>query len=313
MSTLFVATAGGHLAELVKLGPRLHTDGDPVWVTFETEQSRTLLEGERVIYVRYTEPRDYLNVARNVAAAQRILSEVRPSRVVSTGSGIALSFLPLARARGIEAHYIESAARPTGPSLTGRLLQRVPGVDLYTQFQAWAGDDWRFAGSVLDEYEPAEPAPLPDRPLRLVLTLGTIKFPFTRLVSRLTQVLSPDVEVLLWQVGGAPSMNGRFPVAFQVEPVVLRQALQEADVIVCHGGVGSVLDALDTGRCPIVVPRRHRFGEHVDDHQVALAHELESRGLAMARECDALSAGDIADAARRSVQAVRRAPEFELV
>jgi hypothetical protein len=53
---------------------------------------------------------------------------------VSTGSAIALSFLPVARLRGVPCHCIESAARSASPSQTGRLLRRVPGVRLYTQY-----------------------------------------------------------------------------------------------------------------------------------------------------------------------------------
>ena len=58
--------------------------------------------------------------------------------VVSTGSGIALSYMPLARARGIPCHYMESAARSDGPSRTGRILCRVHGVHLYTQYPGLA-------------------------------------------------------------------------------------------------------------------------------------------------------------------------------
>ena len=38
--------------------------------------------------------------------------------------------------------------------------------------------------------------------------------------------------------------------------------------------------ALAHGRRPIVVPRLHRHGEAVDDHQVHFARRLEAAGLA---------------------------------
>ena len=90
---------------------------------------------------------------------------------VSTGSGVALSFLPLAAAHGIPAHYIESAARVMEPSLTGRLLQRVPGIRLYRQYPDAARGKWRYAGSVFEGFEAAM---TPTRPVRrIVVTLGS--------------------------------------------------------------------------------------------------------------------------------------------
>ena len=96
MKTLFVASAGGHLAELVRLEPRLRGIPDEgTWVTFDTPQSRSLLENRDVVFVRHTYPRDVAGVVRNLATARRLLGRATEySAVVSNGSGIALSFLP---------------------------------------------------------------------------------------------------------------------------------------------------------------------------------------------------------------------------
>ncbi len=52
----------------------------------------------------------------------------------------------------MRAIYIESAARATGPSVTGRLMARVPGVQRYAQYRAWATGRWRYGGSVFDAF-----------------------------------------------------------------------------------------------------------------------------------------------------------------
>jgi UDP-N-acetylglucosamine--N-acetylmuramyl-(pentapeptide) pyrophosphoryl-undecaprenol N-acetylglucosamine transferase len=49
------------------------------------------------------------------------------------------------------------------------------------------------------------------------------------------------------------------------------------------------------------VPRRRAYGEHVDDHQVAIAHELEKRDLVVAREADQVTFADLETAASWSV------------
>ena len=123
------------------------------------------------------------------------------------------------------------------------------------------------------------PGPLDSRPLRVVVTLGTLKYDFGRLVRRLVAIMPPDTEVL-WQYGRTDvSGLGLVGEASLPEPV-LAAAMRNADVVVTHAGVGSALTALESGRLPVMVPRLRRFGEHVDDHQTQIAHELQRRGLA---------------------------------
>jgi UDP-N-acetylglucosamine transferase subunit ALG13 len=55
--------------------------------------------------------------------------------------------------------------------------------------------------------------------------------------------------------------------------------MNEARVVVTHGGAGSVLGALAAGHRPLVVPRRAAGDEAVDDHQVDFARRLERDGL----------------------------------
>lgn len=51
----------------------------------------------------------------------------------------------------------------------------------------------------------------------------------------------------------------------------------EADVVVCHGGPSTFLEAMSYGKVPVVVPRQAAFGEHVNDHQVAFCRQFAVR------------------------------------
>jgi UDP-N-acetylglucosamine transferase subunit ALG13 len=53
---------------------------------------------------------------------------------------------------------------------------------------------------------------------------------------------------------------------------------REAEKVVTHAGVGSILGASREGHTPLVVPRRHDLGEHVDEHQAELTRALAARG-----------------------------------
>jgi UDP-N-acetylglucosamine transferase subunit ALG13 len=71
--------------------------------------------------------------------------------------------------------------------------------------------------------------------------------------------------------------------------------VREAAVVVCHGGPGTIMLASTLGKRPIVVPRRKRYGEHVDDHQCSFTERIAAEGaivLAQSQEelCASLDA-----------------------
>ena len=139
MTTLLVCSGGGHLKQLWELAPRLRLDDEVLWVTYDTGLSRSLLANESFQPVPYVASRDLIMSARLTATAERIIRERRVDRVVSTGAALAAPFMAVARAHRITCHYIESAARSEGPSVTGRIVSRLYGVNLYSQYESSAG------------------------------------------------------------------------------------------------------------------------------------------------------------------------------
>ncbi len=314
MSLLLVCSGGGHLKQLHQLAGRIPGgDRDRTWVTFDTGLSRGLLAGEDVRYATYAAPRDARNIARNAALAVRVLARQRWDAVISTGSSLAVDFLPLAAARGASAHFIETAARAAGPSLTGRILAPVPGVRTYTQYPAWASERWVYAGSIFDSFEPGPRRQRGDgrAVASAVVTVGTTEsYGFERMLTPLVALLAgADV---LWQTGVSDvrglGIAGRESVP---HPEVLA-AVAAADVVVGHAGTGAALTALEAGRCPVLVPRLARHGEHVDDHQVQVADELHDRGLAIRCDAEDLTTEVLAEAAERSVARVAAPPPLHL-
>ncbi len=111
----------------------------------------------------------------------------------------------------------------------------------------------------------------------IFVTVGTNEAPFDRLLEAL-DALPPDMSLFV-QCGASLLRPSRAQcVEFLPYDEVL-EAMRTADVVVTHAGVGSVLTALSAGKRPVVVPRLRRFGEAVDDHQVAFARKLERTGL----------------------------------
>lgn len=293
---LFTASTGGHLSQLIQLAPRIEPDrAKRVWATFDSPQSRSMLAGENVEFVSFMAPRQWGALVRNFVPALRIFRRHRPSRVFSTGSGIALSFLPLARLFGARATYIESAARTEGPSVTGKILANVPGIKTYCQYTNWAGGRWEFGYSVFDDFANNDRAPSSrvEHP-RIFVQVGTLDYPFSRLIERILAEL-PDGAETTWQLGATsaphdlPGRHFAFAPASEIADVI-----ENATVVISHAGCGSALMALNHGVRPILVPRWADRGEHVDDHQVEIATELSERGIATYAEVDEIDADVLA-------------------
>ena len=316
-TALLVASTGGHLEQISRLAPRFapHFD-DVAFATFDDHQSRSLLTGSRTYFVHKIPPRGLREALEDLQPAIRIIRSGRFTDVISTGSAIAVPFLLAARMLGVRAHYIESAARADGPSLSGRIVARVPGVRLYCQYPAWAEGRWSYRGSVLDHYVVSETARPARSVARAVVTLGTMRgYPFTRAVRAAERVLAelgtPDREVL-WQVGDVDPAIVPGEARDMVPSAELHAAIAESDLVIAHAGVGSSLRILESGRAPLLVHRLAAHHEHIDDHQIMIADELSRRDLAVSRDPDALTPQDAELAMSRLVQTTHRAAPFEL-
>lgn len=299
---ILVASTGGHLTELLELADRLDPQPDDVlWITHESAQSRSLLAGRNVVFIPALPQRAGLRVLKALPEARRIIKSFRPDIVVSTGAAVALAYLPMARATGISARYVESAARLTGPSLTARILRFLPGVRVYGQANAFRGAGWGTVSSVFDGFSAHASSDHVAEAPRVFVTTGTMdQYPFTRLVNRVVDLL-PEHSEVVWQVSGFDDADLPGRVVEMMPADEFEEEVRKADVVISHAGAGSVLTALRAGKCPIVVPRRAAEGEHVDDHQVDIAQGLGDAGLVIARDVEDLDADAMRQAASTAI------------
>lgn len=119
---LLVGSAGGHLAQLVRLRPWWN-DLRRTWVTFEKPDARSLLADEDVVWAFHPTTRNVANLARNARLAWREVRARRPDVVVSTGAGVALPFFVVARLLRIPTVYVEVFDRIDSATMTGRLCR----------------------------------------------------------------------------------------------------------------------------------------------------------------------------------------------
>lgn len=304
---LFVTSTGGHLSELSTIAEQLQASPDSLWVTHETPQTTAFLQGRRRHYVDYVAPRDLRGALRAAASVSPVLRRESFDLCVSTGAAVAGTVLPMAALAGIPTYYVESLARPTGPSFTGRLLARAPRVHTLSQYPEWSSAAWPCTQSVLDGWR-ADAGRRPSGPMRILVTLGTIRpYRFDRAVDAVRRMLQPGDEIV-WQLGATTRDDLPGQVLGEVSQSHLSSLARAADVVVAHGGVGSILQQFELGKSPVLAVRSGAYGEHVDEHQRGFAETTASRGLTSILDLAAPSRGVLEEAAGRRVTSSQRVP-----
>lgn len=123
----------------------------------------------------------------------------------------------------------------------------------------------------------AEGAGLLGRRHMIFVTVGSL-FPFDRLV-RLVDEIAPTMpeQQFFAQIFTGAYEPVNMPYARLVTRREFTERMADAEMIVAHAGMGSVISAMEMGKPVILVPRVFEWGEHTTDHQMATARWLEGR------------------------------------
>lgn len=111
----------------------------------------------------------------------------------------------------------------------------------------------------------------------IFVTVGTHEQQFNRLVEYMDNWAEAHDEEVVIQTGYSTyepkkaTWSKLFPYSRMIELV------NEARVVITHGGPSSFIMPLQVGKTPIVVPREKKYDEHVNDHQVNFCKEVEKR------------------------------------
>lgn len=112
----------------------------------------------------------------------------------------------------------------------------------------------------------------------IFVTVGTHNQSFDRLVRKADEIAGEIEEEVVIQRGNS-GYKPRYAKYFDFAPRdEMEKWVERARVVVTHGGAGSIVFALSKNKPVVVVPRRKKYGEHVNDHQLELARALEEEG-----------------------------------
>ena len=115
--------------------------------------------------------------------------------------------------------------------------------------------------------------------MKAFLILGTQKFQFDRLLKAADAFAEkhPDYEIFA-QTGGSTYEPKHMESQHFIDRDEFASRLDDADVIITHGGTGAIIGALKKHKKIMAVPRKREYGEHVDDHQEQLVNAFEKAG-----------------------------------
>lgn len=113
----------------------------------------------------------------------------------------------------------------------------------------------------------------------IFVTVGTHEQPFNRLVEYMDQLKADGTiaEDVIIQTGFSTyePKHCRWQKLFPYQEMV--RLVQEARIVITHGGPSSFIMPLQIGKIPVVVPRQKQYEEHVNDHQLLFATTLAQR------------------------------------
>ena len=119
-------------------------------------------------------------------------------------------------------------------------------------------------------------------PYDIFVTVGTDHHRFDRVIQQVDEYVHrralDGVPVRAFFQTGTSASPSNSDSAEYVEPDDMAWLMATSSVVICHGGPATIVDARNTGRLPIVVPRDPKLGEHVDSHQQRFAQFLSERG-----------------------------------
>jgi UDP-N-acetylglucosamine transferase subunit ALG13 len=209
----------------------------------------------------------------------KIFLREKPDIIISTGSEIAIPMIYLSKILGKKVIFIESLTRISDLSFTGKIVRIATDVFL-VQWEELTKqyEDTLFKGNLLFKSKINKKNSVDDNPPFIFATVGTAPFPrLIKLIDELSDEFNGNIIV---QIGNSQikPKNAEFFDFLNYEDIV--KLNENAKIVISHAGIGSILTALEAGTPLIVIPRKKRYEEINDDHQIQIANFLEKEGIA---------------------------------
>lgn len=114
----------------------------------------------------------------------------------------------------------------------------------------------------------------------ILVMLGTQNNSFVRLLKQIDELVEKKVidEKIVVQAGYTKYDSKNMTIFGLIPREELERYQDKADLIITHGGVGSIVSSIKRGKRVIAVPRLHKYKEHVNDHQLQIIKNFDNKG-----------------------------------
>lgn len=118
----------------------------------------------------------------------------------------------------------------------------------------------------------------------IFVTLGTQDKPFNRLLEAVQkQIDNKKIKGKVIVQAGCTKFESKDMEIFDLIPMEdFEKNISDCDILITHGGVGSIVDALKRNKVVIAAPRLEKYGEHVNDHQLQIIKNFSEAGYIIA-------------------------------
>ena len=284
MRMCLAASGGGHLRQLLDLKP-VWSAHDAFFVTEPTALGESLAKEHRTHFVSHVAlgqaklGRPWLMIRsawRNLLESRRAMHSEKPDVIISTGAGAVFAAILWGKLYGAKVIVIESFARFDRPSAFMRIASRVADCSV---IQSARLQQFFPHASLFDPLRITHDPRPPKQPL-LFATVGAT-LPYPRLIESVAELkragLIPERIIAQVGIGGARPENLECVETMSFDEI--QATLKDADIVVTHGGTGSLITALRERCRTVVMPRLFELGEHYDNHQLEISEAFEKRGL----------------------------------
>ena len=115
----------------------------------------------------------------------------------------------------------------------------------------------------------------------ILVTLGTQDKTFPRLLHAIQkQIDNGNIkDKVVVQAGSTKFDSADMEIFDLIDRDKFAQLISECDLLITHGGVGSIITGLKNNKKIIAAPRLERYGEHTNDHQLQIIDRFSESGF----------------------------------
>ena len=114
----------------------------------------------------------------------------------------------------------------------------------------------------------------------ILVLLGTQNNSFHRLLEEIQKNIDNGniQEEVVVQKGYTKFESKDMTIYDELPIEKFNELIEKADLVITHGGVGSIISSITRGKKVIAVPRLKKYNEHVNDHQLDIIQTFDEMG-----------------------------------